>query len=91
MASVSDRKKRDVSGVFGTVAAMMGCLDAMVDDEFERGMVGLLSLLALTPNRLRNLRIRIHPAAEDGGCHSLGPTVSRVGIGRAGASANKCG
>lgn len=61
MASVSDRKKRDVSGVFATVAAMMGRLDGMVDDEFERGMGGLLSPFALTPNRLRNLRIRMHP------------------------------
>ncbi|TID12788.1 hypothetical protein E2P81_ATG09741 [Venturia nashicola] len=38
IASVSDRKKRVGSGEFATVAAMVGCLDGMVADEFERAM-----------------------------------------------------
>lgn len=41
MASDSDRKKREGSGEFATVAAMMGRFDGMVADEFERTTAAL--------------------------------------------------
>lgn len=68
MASVSDRKKREESGVFASVAAMTAEDD--VTEELRRVMLVLSghraevkSLCPLAPrSRLRNLLVRIHGA-----------------------------
>lgn len=64
MASVSERKKREGSGEFASVAAMMDRIDGMVGDDSEGATAGALrdwiggwvskSLLTLAPRRLRN-------------------------------------